>query len=620
MTPALIIISAALFGAMLLNLAAKPKITRGLIGACSLIAGIGGIIVYGIAFSSVLGNDVQVIFRTVLAVSRMYAGVNELSSISSSPIFQNSIVLCIFWLLHLMAFYATASATISALGATALKKLKYWLQRYGRSIIIYGVSDNTVAFGRSLIDSGAKNIIFVGSNVDVSLETAINSMGALLRTDTSALQPNLSFLKSLGSNKGAPPLVLYALDDVEKNQIYAETLLLALKNAKVDTSNIKLIIRGLDDSVDCSLSRTADRYGYGDVKLFSEVSLTGRLLMQVMPPYEKIEFNPDGSSACDFDAVIVGFGDTGRSILRQLVRNAQFYGSHFRATVFSPNVEVETGYFTSTYEAMLEKYDINFVSASANSHEFYKYIRDHAKTLKYVAICTNSMQSRAEIFTEVNSYLRNVKCDAAICRCSKNTITWSPSPYDSVSSKDIYTADVLGSFAVDKLAAILNHNYVNDPSVTVESAWENCDYFSRESSRASADFIRAFLKIAGKEDNDLSNNGWGELSPELKENLGRTEHLRWCAFHYSMGFTPMSEDTVRKRGELYISERNSLGSSHIRISKDLEGRQHACLCEWDELDKLSKLECEYTGKTVDYKDMDIRNVLALPTILQFEKE
>ncbi|MCQ2558645.1 MAG: hypothetical protein MJ135_05935 [Oscillospiraceae bacterium] len=620
MTPVFVIISIALFCAMLFNLAAKPKVSRGLIGACSLISGIGGLIVYGIGFSSVLRNGAQVVFHTVYAVCRMYAGVNELSSISSAPLLQNSFVLAVFWLLHLMAFYATASATISALGATALKKLKYWLQRYGRSVIIYGVNDDTVAFGRSLISSGVKNIVFVGSNVDAALDTAINSMGALLRTDASALQPDLSFLKSLGSEKGAPPLAVYALDDAEKNQVYAETLLKALENASVDTKNIELVIRGLDDSVECALSRTADRYGYGDVKLFSDVSLTGRMLMQVMPPCDKMKFNPDGTAAGDFDAVIVGFGETGRSVLRQLVRNAQFCGSHFRVAVFSPEAAVETGYFGSIFEEMLEKYDISFINAGAKSHEFFKYIRTHSSTLKYVAICTSTPQSRTEIFTEVSSYLRHLKCNAAVCRCNKKSITWCATPGSPVSVKNIYSADVLGSASVDRLAAVLNHSYVNDPAVSVESAWEACDFFSRESSRASADFIRAYLKIAGKTEEDVAENGWGELSRELTENLGRTEHLRWCAFHYSMGFAPMKEETLRKRGERYLAEVKANGSSRIRISKDLESRLHGCLCEWEELEKLSELECEYTGFKNDYKDMDIRNVLALPAVLHAAKE
>ena len=42
MTAAVIVFSVLLFCAMILNLAAKPRFTRGLIGACTLAAALGG--------------------------------------------------------------------------------------------------------------------------------------------------------------------------------------------------------------------------------------------------------------------------------------------------------------------------------------------------------------------------------------------------------------------------------------------------------------------------------------------------------------------------------------------------------------------------------------------------
>ena len=56
---------------------------------------------------------------------------------------------------------------------------------------------------------------------------------------------------------------------------------------------------------------------------FTNASLAARLLMQSMPPCEKLNFNDDGSAQGDFDAVVVGFGKTGRTVLRYLIRNAQ---------------------------------------------------------------------------------------------------------------------------------------------------------------------------------------------------------------------------------------------------------------------------------------------------------
>jgi len=620
MTVMIVTLSALFFLAMIMNLAAKPKFTRGLIGACTFLAAAGGILLYGIGFSYTLQEPVQMIIRTAFAVSRMYAGVNDFASVSAASIFSSKIVVTIFWLLHLMAFYAMASATISAIGASALKKLKYWLQRYGASVIIFGINDDSVEFGRDLISKGTKNVVFVGAKADPALETAINGAGALLRSDLSALNPDRSFLKSLGSEKGTPELTVYVMDtDTSRNIVYAEGILSALQESSVDPSKVRLVLRGADDSVETKFLRTAEHYGYGEVKCYSDASMAARLLMQQMPPCDKMYFDENGLADGDFDALVVGFGKTARNVLRQLTANAQFEGSHFRVAVFSPGSEKENGYFLNSYPGLMDNYDIRFFSEDAKSPAFYNYIKEHIRTLRYVVICTGNQTADAEISSDVASFLKVKHCDAALCRCNAKAIAWSVDPKARLQYRSVYSADVLGSDRVDREAMMLNHSYVNDPSVTPEAAWASCDYFSRESSRASADFIRAFLKIAGRSEEETIQNGWGDLSEEQKLTMAKTEHLRWNAFHYSMGFESMTEEEIRARGTRYRNEVEANGSSGFRIGKDLTGRKHACLRSWEELDGLSALEKEYTGKLVDYKDMDLRNVLQLPAVLKASK-
>ncbi|MDD5955259.1 MAG: hypothetical protein PUD38_08745 [Firmicutes bacterium] len=621
MTAAIVLLSILLFCAMILNLAAKPRFTRGLIGACTLISALGGLVLYGIGYYCLPISPTQQIFRTVLSVCRMFAGINEYSVISAAPIFEHDIWQTAFWLVHLMAFYATASATISTLGAAALKRLKFWLQRYGSSVIIYGISEDTVAFGRSLIASGVHNVIYVGNKPDATCEGAINAAGALVRSDISALNPDRKFLKSLGSEKGSPDLTLYALDtNANQNLAYAAALLGALEACSVDTTRVRLVMRSSDDSVESGLTRSKERYGYGDVKNFTDTSLSARLLMQSMPPCDKMTFRDDCTAQGDFDAIIVGFGKTGQSVLRYLTRNAQFAGSHYCVSVFSPNYENEIGHFCSSYPGMMEQYDIRFQNVDARSRAFYSYIRDRLASLRYVVVCTGNQRRDNEISSEISAYLKQISCDAAVCQCSSKSVAWCVHPGTPFQYRSVYEAAVLGSDACDRMAMMLNYSYVNDKQITPQQAWADCDYFSRESSRASADFIRAFLRIAGTTEQTLDAQSWPEKSPAQLENLGITEHLRWCAFHYSMGFESMPEDVLHARGKQYRAQMEANGRATIRITKDLPHRMHACLCTWEELDTLSTIEEQYTGKYTDYKDMDVRNVLALPHVLQAVKE
>ena len=56
-----------------------------------------------------------------------------------------------------------------------------------------------------------------------------------------------------------------------------------------------------------------------------------------------------------------------------------------------------------------------------------------------------------------------------------------------------------------------------------------------------------------------------------------------------------------------------------RITKDAVNRIHACLVPWDELDEVSAKEFAATGREVNYKQVDINNILKLPDILRAEE-
>lgn len=108
------------------------------------------------------------------------------------------------------------------------------------------------------------------------------------------------------------------------------------------------------------------------------------------------------------------------------------------------------------------------------------------------------------------------------------------------------------------------------------------------------------------------------LTPAQAENAGRTEHLRWCAFHDTMGFTPMSRAEWEARADQYLREIDNSGKSDIRIGKNMEQRRHACLIPWDELNELSEREKAVTGKDPHYQQLDINNVMEIPALLRME--
>ena len=100
-----------------------------------------------------------------------------------------------------------------------------------------------------------------------------------------------------------------------------------------------------------------------------------------------------------------------------------------------------------------------------------------------------------------------------------------------------------------------------------------------------------------------------EITDEMLENLAKSEHHRWCAFHYSMGYSSMSDEVKNKRAKMYEQDKS------VRITKDTVNKLHACLIPWDDLDELSDYENALTGRNVDYKQSDRDNIITVMKIL-----
>ena len=358
-----------------------------------------------------------------------------------------------------------------------------------------------------------------------------------------------------------------------------------------------------------------NRYGYTDVNPFDTHTLTARLLTLEYPVYNTIRFDQNGLAEQDVDILIAGFGSTGQAVLRALVRNGQFEGSRFHAAVFAPEIYSIAGHFFTVYEEMCSDYSIEFYECDARSTEASQYIMEHATSLKYVVACTGDNDRDWEIIRAFENVLGKYSEQILLLICGQGTVTrvGSGSSLDIVT--DIWKKETLNASIADRPAKAVNASYYKTEDGTPEELWRSCTPFSRESCRAAADFTRAYCRIAGISEKDAARGSWN-LSDELLENLSRTEHLRWNAFHRSMGWKVMSDEEFSQRAEVYRFQRMKTGKPLIRISKNEADRHHACLVTWEELRTLSDKENEITGKNVDYQQFDRDNVMAVPELLR----
>lgn len=609
------LVTGILFLSLILLLAAKPKISKKITVGALTIAGISGLLIYGYGYMVVSNNFCLAVLKALLAVCGSFVGKNEYSEISAAP-FMDTMwmeILCTF--IQICALYATASAVITSIGTEALKKLRLWLARRGTLNLIYGINEDALEFGKELSGRKQGAVVFVAEHSPAAA-AAISSMGCVLQTDTHALNADRKFLRGIGFRRSSRSLTLYALDKNSTANIrYATNLLNTVKTRDANPTQLRLVILSKEEVAVSRLQSTADQYGYGFVTAVNEPQMAARMLILAYPPCEAVSFDPAGKATEDLEALLIGFGQVGQAVLKALVMNGQFEGSTFRLAVFAPDCKTADGSFANQFAPLYREYDISFHEHDARSRHMYEYLNLRRGKLKYIAICTSSENLNHEIAEDLAAYFHNCGHSVPIFTCSRRGINAYSSDGMVAASRKLYCCDLLCTHDLDRMAMMVNHSYHSPSDKTALQNWMVCDYFSRQSCRAATDFVPAMLRAAGKSEAQAADGDW-DLTEAQKENLSKTEHLRWCAFHYCMGFSPMEEQEFNARAATYRQQMEQDGKATIRISKNMQGRTHACLIEWDELDRLSEKEAAITGKNPAYKAMDTANVLAIPKLLQ----
>ena len=612
------------FFAMILQLALNPKYAAKMMGGMLIVSVVGGIFFYGYGYAVTIPNPVMAFIRALLAVCGMFVGKNELAQISAAPLFQYPGMVLAFWLIHLLALYTSASAAITTIGKEMLKKITQIFALAGDLAIIYGTSERALSLGKECRNEKAA-VVFVDENVDSNTVLNISKMGANLRSDYSALHPDKRFLESLRMVLGRRKMCLYAIrDNEEENRLYSIKMQSALEEAGVDPELTSIVVLGDEEALAPVLQVLEDengemkQYGYGHVSVINQLDLVARVMIQNCPPWNCLTFDENGRAEEDFDALIIGFGQTGQATLKQLVMNGQYEGSRFHAAVIAPDCLKSSGYIRQICNDIFLRYDIDLIQADGNGIQTFEYLYERRKTLKYIAICVGNERLSREITDQIVRYLRYISASAQVVQCLHNSVVVSNLEGGADTRFMVYEKKNLDGLKIDQMAMALNHSYTGNTDATPWEDWKRCDYFSRMSARASVDYIPALLYAAHTTAEKVVAEGW-KLSKKQIENLSRSEHLRWCAFHYAMGFQPMSEREFEARKEQYLDEVRSSGKSRIRIAKNMAGRTHACLIPWEELEVLSEKENAITGGHRDYQQEDVKNVLAIENLLRTGK-
>ena len=619
------ILAAALLGSMILLLAAGAQKIQRISGWILAPAALCGLTFYTLGYlgeAPGLLEALRAVLNAVYTTCLMLMGRNDYSGLTrQAPWFADSVLLqVLFWLAHLAVLFVSASAVLSTLGKKLLQTMRLRISRAKTVYLIFGLSERSAGLGRDLAREKEGLVVYLDPRPEGALRERAIAFGAVVQqgpyTPNGAAPAVL--LRQLRIGPRGRRLVALALDDSETaNLAAAEALLRWLMENRIPPrrARISLLRRGEPDFGRLG-PLEAQAGGTYDVDAFSDAELSARAIIRQSPPHSTLTFDDQGRAQEDFCALLIGFGQVGQHALRQLVMHGQFEGSRFSAIVVDALAGRISGQFARRYAGIADHYDIRFEEMDVRSAQFYTLLDEVAERLKYIVVCLGSDDLNYEITADLERYLARMAPE----KRPKAEIHMANKRYVADAGEHrrqrVYSAHVLLRDAVDRMAMAVNFSYhEGNPSVDgIESAWREADTFSRESSRASADFIPAMLHMAGLTPEEAADaarfTGAVAENAPLLENLGRTEHLRWNAFHHAMGYTvlPLKEAEARARQGI------------APVQKDPATLRHACLVEWDALDGLSQSLGAFMGRPgLDYKQMDRANIINIPRTLAIHR-
>ena len=615
-----ILLSLIIFLALVVNMALKPAYSAKLTTFTMAVAILGGSILYGKGFSDVTGNLALSLVRTPFSVIGMFLGKNDLDAIRSADIVSNGTGIFCFWLLHSIAFYSITSAAMITVGAAWLRRVRLFLITGDNLTIIFGINQNSLKVGNECLEKGSSSVVFIAPNASDEEAAEIVNRGMAVLTGSGAVRSETAELDRLRL-KSRKKLEIFALDgNIHNNLDYAIHLREAFEKMEIPPERTSITLPGTEEILASMLQVSEEKYGFGYVNVFDSPDMMARAMIRMCPPWEQIRFDQKGRAQEDFDCIVIGSGDCGQAALRYLIMNAQFVGSRFHAAMFSPGIDKEAGYLFAECRGLIEQYEVEFIQKDGRSLDFYAYLDERLKTVKYIAVCAGNDAMNAEICDHIMLYLKRMRAEhVCVLQCTRNGVSYQEAVGSPIRSKHVFSYEMLSAEQEDRNGMIINSRYDHSD----RSAWDKwvaCDSFSKMSSRASAEFTPAVIWAAGSTREEASRDEWiSTLGSEKLDVLGEMEHMRWCAFHYANGYRAMTEEEFDRNAEEYRRNIENGRPANPRIGKDTKKRAHACMISYDRLDALSQKEREITGRDVDYRQADLNNILIIPEILREQK-
>lgn len=289
-----------------------------------------------------------------------------------------------------------------------------------------------------------------------------------------------------------------------------------------------------------------------EVHIFSEPILTARDFVRRHPMLDcpGISIDPETAAVTgEFRVLLLGFGCQGEELLKNIICDAQFKGTAFRADVIDRDPMSYEPFACRCPEAVRE-YGLSFHAMDVAGPDFHDWIRPMLDSYNRILICLG----RDELNLETAQMLARIFKDRGLApgEGTMFALVNSDDPYEYCAEdclctlfgrySDIYRREALIDENTDAIAKFLNKQW-DSQAPDVKTAWTRASFFNQESSRSSAAGQRNWLRLAGFDIGEAGGSGIPaeQVAAGIEKNivtLAENEHLRWNAFHFVHGIHP----------------------------------------------------------------------------------
>lgn len=573
----------------------RTKLNGKVVRRSALIIFTAGVVLYmyGFALEPSRGTFVPRLLRSIVNSAKMFIYNGELFEIPEAQVKPGFLEL--YELTYYAAILTSISAIIMLFGKRAMTFLTLLLRRKPFRHVFIGVNNHSQMIAKGILDEEIAFIEFPDDNAEekisagtvlkgiagnekkeqvfgkhITILRAKRHLAARLDGDNVFEQIGLGRLKRLVS----PDTDFYILsDDSERN--FRELLALVSDNG-LSSNTIHASVRreGLASSYKGVLGKTGAHFIFP-----SSLSVVELMKSPSCHPASVMNFSPEDCSASgSFNALVVGFGETGQAATKFIYEFASAIrkdGSPLPTNIFICDSRMERlkGQFSFSSPEMEHGIILEYEEAGLDSGKFWNDLQAKIDKLNYVVLAMDDDGTNLNLACTIFSYAlqkrKNGLDNLRILVRKRYTPEYEKKlvarmnekagmqtmicfgEYEKIFTPEMIvsrTSSGINSSATD-LASRLEKQYLEITGDTKTEKTASTYHEKRRQRRETHQFISRANHIPTKL---MMTSGKRDLTPEMLENLARCEHLRYSRYLKAHGYTSdaVDDDVLKTNHQL----------------------------------------------------------------------